>query len=71
MKPELAFTYDADMRPIAAKCTACREVMPAPPANLHGAVDLISWFSAFFLEHKRLKHSSPPSSEAVDDKDAQ
>lgn len=65
VKPELTFTYDAEMRPISAKCSACREQMPTPPANLHSTVDLIAWLSASFLEHKRLKHPAP--AEASDD----
>jgi hypothetical protein len=52
MKPELAFTYDADMQPISAKCSACGEQMPAPPPNTRDAVDAIIWLSRHFLQHK-------------------
>ena len=64
MRPELAFTYDADMRPVAAKCTACREQMPPPPPELKDNADLIMWFSRHFFEHRAITHPTPPHDEA-------
>ena len=69
MKPELSFTYNAEMRPIAGKCTACGEPMPAPPSDPRDNVDNILWLSHHFLIHKKLKHSTPPDADAADDKD--
>jgi hypothetical protein len=63
LRPELAFTYDAAMRPIAAKCTACTEKMPAAPLDLRDAVEVIMWFSRSYIEHKRLKHPERPDAD--------
>ena len=66
MKPELSFTYDADMRPIAGKCTACGEQMPAPPTDPRDNVDTILWLSHHFLIHKKLKHAAYPDTSSED-----
>lgn len=69
MKPELAFTYDADMHPAAAKCTACGEQMPPPP-DTRDAVDAIIWLSRHFVQHKLKIHSAPLVADAADNLDA-
>ena len=58
MPPELAFVYDAHIRPISANCTACNEQMPTPSPDLYDAVEAITWLSAQFVQHTRLKHSA-------------
>ena len=69
MKPELAFTYDADMRPVAARCTACGEPMQSPPPDTRDAVDAIIWLSRHFIQHKLSKHPALPDAEAADQTD--
>lgn len=58
MKPELTFTYDDEMRPIAARCTGCQEKLPDPPSEFLSGVDAIMWFSRRFAEHCSLKHAT-------------
>ncbi len=66
MRPELSFTYDVDIRPIAGKCTACGELMPTRPSDARDNVDAISWFSQHFIVHHQLKHSAPLDPEVAD-----
>jgi hypothetical protein len=65
MPPELALIYDAHIHPIAAKCTACNEEMPAPSPELYDAVEAITWLSMRFVQHTRLKHSAVARSDEV------
>ena len=60
MRPELSFSYDADIHPIAGKCTACGEFMPVPTTDPRDNVDTVLWLSQHFLIHRQLKHSAPP-----------
>ena len=57
MKSELKFTYDEDMHPIGAACTACGEQMPKPDPALKDSADIIGWFSGKYIEHRQHKHS--------------
>jgi hypothetical protein len=66
MRPELSFSYDANIRPIAGKCTACGEQMPAPPSDPRDNIDTILWLSHHFIVHKQLKHPKPPSDDVAD-----
>ena len=56
MAPDLVFTFDAEHRPIAAKCARCGEVLPAPPPNVLSSVETVMWFSRRFQEHLQQKH---------------
>ena len=56
---ELVFIYDAEMRPVSAKCSLCGQLMQPPPSTLLDAADMVLWLSQQFLEHKRIKHSPP------------
>jgi hypothetical protein len=67
MRSELSFTYGSDIHPVAGKCTACGEQMPAPPSHPHDNVDTILWFSQDFLIHHQLKHSAPHNPETADE----
>ena len=69
MRAELSLTYDAEMRPIAGKCSECGEQMPVPPGDPGDNVDTITGLSHHFLIHKRLKHPTPPARDAADDTD--
>jgi len=66
LRTELAISYDDDLLPVSAACTHCGEKMPKPVAGLDFPADIILWFSARFLEHKRLKH---PTSRKSDDEE--
>jgi hypothetical protein len=55
-KAELEIEYDQETNPVSAMCTACREMMPRPPADIVNSADIILWFSFKFIEHRRLKH---------------
>lgn len=62
MRQELAFTYDEEMRPVAARCTACGDHLLPPPPNIISAVEIIMWFSRRFQEHLQTKpHPALPS----------
>ena len=67
MCSELSFIYDADMRPVSARCSRCRQLMPPPPSALRDAGDMVMWLSQQFIEHKRLKRPVPSN----EDEDAQ
>jgi hypothetical protein len=58
MPAELALVYDAHIRPISAKCTACNEQMPTPSPDIYDGVEAITWLSVQFVQHTRLKHSA-------------
>jgi len=58
-KPELAISYDSNMRPVSSTCTGCGEVLPAPPLELTDSADIILWLSFQFLAHKAMRHSAP------------
>jgi hypothetical protein len=66
MRTKLTFIYDAEMRPVAAKCTRCDRLMLPPPSTLHDAADIVMWLSQRFLEHKRLKHPTALDPDAAD-----
>jgi hypothetical protein len=55
-RAELEIEYDQEMTPVSGMCTACREMMPKPPADIVNSADIILWFSVKFIEHRRLKH---------------
>jgi hypothetical protein len=55
-RAESKIDYDQEMKPVSAMCTACREMMPKPPADIVNSADIILWFSFKFIEHRRLKH---------------
>jgi hypothetical protein len=65
MPPELAFIYDAHIRPLSGKCTACNEEMPTPSPDFYDAVEAITWLSAQFVQHNRLKHSAGAPADEV------
>ena len=67
VRSELSFSYDEHARPLSAKCAQCGEKMPSPGPELKSSADVIMWFAARFLEHKRLTH--PGSSRVVLDPD--
>ena len=56
-KAELEIDYDQEMKPISAMCTACREMMLEPPADIVNSADIVLWLSVKFIEHRRLNHS--------------
>ena len=56
MGPELSFSYDNDIRPIAGRCSACGEKMPSPPTDPRDNVDTILWLCHHFIVHKSFKH---------------
>jgi hypothetical protein len=72
LRTELAISYDEDMFPVSAACTYCGERMPKPVAGLRSRADIILWFAARFLEHKRLRHptSHKSDNEAIGDQDS-
>jgi hypothetical protein len=57
IRPELAFNYDRDMRPVSAQCSLCGEKMPPLPPDVRLPGDVIVWLSRRFLDHKKLKHT--------------
>ena len=59
MTSELTFIYDAEMRPVAARCSICRKLMPPPPSHLRDAADMVLWLSEQFILHKRKEHPKP------------
>jgi hypothetical protein len=58
LRTELAFTYDAQMHPLSARCTRCGGEMPRPGPEVDDREDIIFWFSARYVEHIKLKHSA-------------
>jgi hypothetical protein len=59
MRTELTIIYDENIRPVAAVCSACGEEMPKPAPTLQDSADIVKFFSRMFLEHNRVKHSTP------------
>jgi len=58
LRPDLAFTYDRQGQPVAAKCSLCGTTMPSPPADLTLPADVIVWLSHRYIEHKAEMHTA-------------
>jgi len=61
MRPELSFIYDPEMRPVSARCSLCGQLIQPPPSTVLDAADMVVWLSQQFIEHKRLRHPTPPA----------
>jgi len=61
MEPELNIEYDMRLKPIAAKCSVCRDKMPRMESNLVSAGETYRWFQIQFELHKHRKHRAKQS----------
>jgi hypothetical protein len=59
MIPELTIRYDHQLQPASAECSSCGQQMPQPPSNLNDSSEIILWFSAHFVDHRKEKHPAP------------